>query len=118
MSSKTAKKDASFDALLNAATKENIDLPVNLNVETKATLEPALNEEKRGKGRPKKIKSKRQQLPTYLPEPLYFEMLDYVNLKKRSDRQYSLNDLVLEGLDMWLASLGKPTIQELINKSK
>jgi hypothetical protein len=42
----------------------------------------------------------------------------YVNLKKRSDRQYSLNDLVLEGLDLWLSSIGKPSIEELIKENK
>ena len=107
MSSKSSKKNASMDALLHAAEETKTEQP-----EENAVIEPV----KRGKGRPKKAEGNRQQLPTYLPEPLYFEMLDYVNLKKRSDRQYSLNDLVLEGLDLWLASIGKPSIEELIKK--
>lgn len=109
MSSKSSKKSASMDALLNAAVEPKTEM---VNDET--TVKPV----KRGKGRPKKTEGNRQQLPTYLPEPLYFEMLDYVNLKKRSDRQYSLNDLVLEGLDLWLASIGKPSIEELIKENK
>lgn len=109
MSSKTSKKNASMDALLNAAVE-----PEKETAQNEMVIEPA----KRGKGRPKKTEGNRQQLPTYLPEPLYFEMLDYVNLKKRSDRQYSLNDLVLEGLDLWLASIGKPSIKELIKENK
>ena len=109
MSSKTSKKNASMDALLNAAVEPKIK-----TVQNEQPIEPI----KRGKGRPKKTEGNRQQLPTYLPEPLYFEMLDYVNLKKRSDRQYSLNDLVLEGLDLWLNSIGKPSIEELIKENK
>lgn len=109
MSSKTSKKNASMDALLNAAAE-----PEKKTAQNEPVIEPV----KRGKGRPKKAEGNRQQLPTYLPEPLYFEMLDYVNLKKRSDRQYSLNDLVLEGLDLWLASIGKPSISELIKENK
>lgn len=109
MSSKTSKKNASMDALLNAAAEPEKETTQN---------EPVIEPVKRGKGRPKKAEGNRQQLPTYLPEPLYFEMLDYVNLKKRSDRQYSLNDLVLEGLDLWLASIGKPSIAELIKENK
>ena len=109
MSSKTSKKNASMDALLNAAAEPEKETAQN---------EPVIEPVKRGKGRPKKAEGNRQQLPTYLPEPIYFEMLDYVNLKKRSDRQYSLNDLVLEGLDLWLASIGKPSISELIKENK
>ena len=109
MSSKTSKKNASMDALLNAAADPGKETAQN---------EPVIGPVKRGKGRPKKAEGNRQQLPTYLPEPLYFEMLDYVNQKKRSDRQYSLNDLVLEGLDLWLASIGKPSISELIKENK
>ena len=111
MSSKTSKKNASMDALLHAAEETKIEAG---QPEKSPTIEPV----KRGKGRPKKAEGNRQQLPTYLPEPLYFEMLDYVNLKKRSDRQYSLNDLVLEGLDLWLSSIGKPSIEELIKENK
>ena len=109
MSSKSSKKSASMDALLNAAIEPKAEI-----VNDEPTVKPV----KRGKGRPKKTEGNRQQLPTYLPEPLYFEMLDYVNLKKRSDRQYSLNDLVLEGLDLWLTSIGKPSIEELIKENK
>lgn len=113
MSSKTSKKNASMDALLNAAAE-----PEKETAQNEPVIEPVIEPVKRGKGRPKKAEGNRQQLPTYLPEPLYFEMLDYVNLKKRSDRQYSLNDLVLEGLDLWLASIGKPSISELIKENK
>ncbi|TXK95266.1 hypothetical protein BMR10_10870 [Methylococcaceae bacterium CS4] len=111
--SKTSKKNASMDALLHAAAAEETKTETE-QPEESTVIEPV----KRRKGRPKKAEGNRQQLPTYLPEPLYFEMLDYVNLKKRSDRQYSLNDLVLEGLDLWLASIGKPSIEELIKENK
>jgi len=110
------KKDASLDSLISAATaqqKETIELEEA--VETTASLKAP---QKKGKGRPKKMAANRHQLPVYLPEPLYFEMLDYVNLRKRSNRQFSLNDLVLESMDMWLQSLGKPSIDELIETQK
>jgi hypothetical protein len=105
------KKSASLDSLVNAATAQQEE-PQQPEKSPKAIPQTP---EKRGKGRPKKVAGNRQQLPVYLPESLYFEMLDYVNLKKRSDRQFSLNDLVLESMDLWLKSLGKPSIQELID---
>lgn len=110
------KKDASLDSLLSAATAQQAE-PIQIE-EIIETPKPQSVKEKRGKGRPKKSTANRQQLPVYLPEPLYFEMLDYVNLRKRSNRQFSLNDLVLESMDMWLQSLGKPSIDELIEAEK
>ena len=110
------KKNASLDSLLSAATAQQTDSTEIEDVIEEST--PQKTPEKKGKGRPKKSTANRQQLPVYLPEPLYFEMLDYVNLKKRSNRQFSLNDLMLESMDMWLKSLGKPSIAELIESEK
>ncbi len=118
MSSKAAKKSASFDALVNAATKEKEETKAKKNESTQTNKSLPKKEIAKKLGRPRKIEGERIQLPSYLPKPLYFEMLDYVNLKKRSDRQFSLNDVLLESLDLWLKSIGKPSIKELIDIEK
>ncbi len=102
------KKNASLDALADESRS-----PVNFKEETSLQDTVSLDTQK-NRGRPKKLQCKRHQLPVYIPEALYFELLDWVNLQKRSNKSFSLNDIVVDALDLWLKSHGRPSIKELI----
>lgn len=107
-----AKKDASLEALF-------LESEASTNSKKDKAISPTLKgDKKNGRGRPKKIHGARQQFPLYLPEEVYFECLDWVNLRKRSDRQFSMNDLMIEALDVWLKKNGRPSVDELIEKGK
>jgi len=104
-------KNASLDALA-----EESGSPVNLKEEA-LVQETVSTASQTNRGRPKKLQGKRHQMPVYIPEPLYFEFLDWVNLQKRSNKSFSINDIFIEAMDLWLASHGKPSIKELVEKS-
>ena len=105
-------KNASLDALAEESAS-----PIKLEEEISPRVIINSGSQK-AKGRPKKLDGVRHQLPTYIPEALYFELLDWVNLQKRSNKSFSLNDIIIEAMELWLKSHGRPSIQELIDKSK
>ncbi len=109
------KKNASLEALFSESESPAI---AEEKPSVKSINQSMHDKNKKSRGRPKKIEGKRQQYPLYLPEAVYFECLDWVGLQKRSDRQYSMNDLMLEALDVWLTKKGRPSIKELIEKNK
>jgi len=111
-----SKKSASLDALFEESEAPVITEEILPIKEIERTILQDKN--KKGRGRPKKVEGKRQQYPLYLPEAVYFECLDWVGLQKRSNRQYSMNDLMLEALDIWLSDKGRPSVKELIEKNK
>ncbi len=113
-----SKKDASLDALLKETEAAVLISPEEEGIETSDSNLRRTTETKRGRGRPKKIIGNRQQLPVYMPDAVYFELLDWVSLQKRSDRQFSMNDVFMESMELWLAAKGRPSIQELIDKLK
>ena len=107
----TKKKDASLNALFDESEAPAIEEKPQV---VKAKSLPAKKVQK--KGRPVEYTVKRQQIPVTIPEPLYFELLDWVNLRKRDSKRFSMNEIMLEALELWLRSNGKPSIQEIANK--
>ena len=93
----TDKKNASLDALFE---------------ESNASISKTTVKTPKGKGRPIKHGS-RQQFPLYIPDEVYFYLLDNVNLRKRSNRSFSMNDLFLEAIDVWLKKNGSPSIKDI-----
>jgi len=109
---KKNKKDASLDALFNESKTPAI---IEKN-EAKPTKKTVNNKKAQSRGRPAKVIGERQQVLCSLPDPVYFKMLDWVNLQKRSERGYSMNQLINEALDLWLTDKAIPSIKELTNK--
>lgn len=101
-----SKKSASLDALFEESSSNEQELEIDNKKEIK-------NNSPKSKGRPPKSGA-RQQFPFYIPDDLYFYLLDNVNLRKRSNRSFSMNDLLLEAVDAWLKKNGSPSIANIV----
>ena len=107
------KKSSALESLFDEA--ENFDEQTSNDIPEKVE-EVEIIPKKRG--RPVTKQQGRQQIPIYIPDPVYYHLLDCVMLGKRSNRSYSMNELMLEAIEELLKKQGAGTIQDIIENAK